>query len=120
MTQLKILTAAAVLVSLASAPAFAQTVRTPHTNWGVTHDNSGWNGYNNGGWSQQSLTIEGTVISDGRGNGFTLRAANGQTWQVQVQGAEPAGLSRGDVVRVFGPTRNSTVLATGLRILQNR
>jgi opacity protein-like surface antigen len=52
MTHLKILmTAAAVLVSLASAPAFAQTVRTPHTNWGVTHDNSGWNGYNNGGYN---------------------------------------------------------------------
>ena len=52
MTQLKILmTAAAVLVSLASAPAFAQTVRTPPTNWGVTHDNSGWNGYNNGGYN---------------------------------------------------------------------
>ena len=48
MTQLKILmTAAAVLVSMASAPAFAQTVRTPHANWAVTHDNSGWNGYNN-------------------------------------------------------------------------
>ena len=26
-------------------------VRTPHTNWGVTHDNSGWNGYNNGGYN---------------------------------------------------------------------
>ena len=52
MTQLKILmTAGAVLVSLASAPAFAQTVRTPQTNWGVTHDNSGWNGYNNGGYN---------------------------------------------------------------------
>ena len=52
MTQLKILmTAAAVLVSLASAPAFAQTVRTPHANWAVTHDNSGWNGYNNGGYN---------------------------------------------------------------------
>ena len=37
MTQLKILmTAAAVLVSLASAPAFAQTARTLHTNKGVT------------------------------------------------------------------------------------
>jgi hypothetical protein len=52
MTQLKILmTAAAVLVSLASAPAFAQTIRTPHANWAVTHDNSGWNGYNNGGYN---------------------------------------------------------------------
>ena len=52
MTQLKILmTAGAVLVSLASAPAFAQTVRTPQTNWAVTHDNSGWNGYNNGGYN---------------------------------------------------------------------
>jgi len=52
MTQLKILmTAAAVLVSMASAPAFAQTVRTPHANWAVTHDNSGWNGYNNGGYN---------------------------------------------------------------------
>ena len=52
MTKLKILmTAAAVLVSMASAPAFAQTVRTPHANWAVTHDNSGWNGYNNGGYN---------------------------------------------------------------------
>ena len=52
MTQLKILmTAAAVLVSMASAPAFAQTIRTPHANWAVTHDNSGWNGYNNGGYN---------------------------------------------------------------------
>jgi opacity protein-like surface antigen len=52
MTQLKILmTAAAVLVSMASAPAFAQTVRTPHADWAVTHDNSGWNGYNNGGYN---------------------------------------------------------------------
>ena len=52
MTQLKILmTAAAVLVSMASAPVFAQTVRAPHTNWAVTHDNSGWNGYNNGGYN---------------------------------------------------------------------
>ena len=52
MTRLKILmTAATVLVSLASAPAFAQTVRTPHTNWGATHDNSGWNGYNGDGYN---------------------------------------------------------------------
>lgn len=52
MTQLKILmTAATVLVSLASAPVFAQAVRTPHTGAGVTHDNSGWNGYNNGGYN---------------------------------------------------------------------
>ena len=52
MTQLKILmTAAAVLVSLASAPVFAQTARTLHTNKGVTYDNSGWNGYNGGGYN---------------------------------------------------------------------
>ena len=52
MTQLKILmTAAAVLVSLASAPVFAHAVRTPHTNGSVTYDNSGWNGYNNGGYN---------------------------------------------------------------------
>lgn len=66
------------------------------------------------------MTIEGTVINDYRGNGFTLRAANGQTWLVQVQAAVPAGISRGDVVRVFGPTRSNTILATGLRILENR
>lgn len=57
---------------------------------------------------------------DGRGKGFTLRATNGQVWQVQVQDTQPVALSRGDVVRVFGPTRNTTVLASGLRILQNR
>ena len=52
MTQLKIvMTAAAVLVSLASAPVFAQTARTLHTNQGVTYDNSGWNGYNGGGYN---------------------------------------------------------------------
>lgn len=52
MNQLKILiTAAAVLASMASAPVFAQTVRAPHTNWTVAHDNSGWNGYNNGGYN---------------------------------------------------------------------
>ena len=36
---------------LESAPAFAQPIRTPHANWAVTHDNSGWNGYNNGGYN---------------------------------------------------------------------
>ena len=57
MTQLKIvMTAAAVLVSLASAPVFAQTARTLHTNKGVTYDNSGWNGYNGGGYNNTGST----------------------------------------------------------------
>jgi hypothetical protein len=50
MTQLKILmTAAALLVPLASTPVFAQTARA--TDYGRTYDNSGWNGYNNGGYN---------------------------------------------------------------------
>jgi opacity protein-like surface antigen len=52
MTRLKILTtAAALLVSLASAPVFAQAARTPHASPQTTYDNSGWNGYNNGGYN---------------------------------------------------------------------
>jgi hypothetical protein len=48
MTQLKILmTAAALLVSLASTPVFAQAARAQN----ATYDNSGWNGYNNGGYN---------------------------------------------------------------------
>ena len=50
MTQLKILmTSAAVLVSLASAPVLAHALRAPHSGPATTYDNSGWNGYNNGG-----------------------------------------------------------------------
>jgi len=49
MAQLKILTtAAALLVSLATTPVFVQTVRAPQNS---TYDNSGWNGYNNGGYN---------------------------------------------------------------------
>jgi hypothetical protein len=48
MTQLILTTAAAILVSLAATPVFAQTVRAPQS---LTHDNSGWNGYNNGGYN---------------------------------------------------------------------
>jgi BA14K-like protein len=68
MTQLKILTtAAAVLVSLASTPVFAQDAPyyRPQGGWGFgsapyaapyygqnwTYDNSGWNGYNTGGYN---------------------------------------------------------------------
>lgn len=100
----------------------------PPTNPNWTRPNPGHNngynpGYNNGAWSQQNFTIEGTVISNvsyGRSNSFTLRATNGQVWNVQAQGTQPVGLSRGDIVRVFGPTRNNMVMASGLRILQNR
>lgn len=81
--------------------------------------NPGYNAGNNGAWGTQTVTIEGTVISNNAGRSFTLRSTNGQVWQVQVQGSAPAGLDRGDVVRVFGPTRGLSVLATGLRILQN-
>jgi uncharacterized membrane protein YedE/YeeE len=50
-TQLKILmTAAAVLVSMTSAPVFAQAARhATSAPQNATYDNSGWNGYNNGG-----------------------------------------------------------------------
>jgi opacity protein-like surface antigen len=53
MTKLKLLTAAAaLLVPLASAPVFAQ-VRPLHLDrtQTQTNDNSGWNGYNNGGYN---------------------------------------------------------------------
>ena len=45
------MTAAAVLVSLASAPVFAHTARTLLIRPGATYDNSGWNGYNGGGYN---------------------------------------------------------------------
>ena len=48
MTQLKILTAAAaILVSLAATPVFAQAAHAPQN---ASYDNSGWNGYNGGGY----------------------------------------------------------------------
>jgi hypothetical protein len=53
MTKLKLLTAAAaLLVPLASAPVFAK-VRPLHLDrtQTQTNDNSGWNGYNNGGYN---------------------------------------------------------------------
>jgi hypothetical protein len=50
MTKLKMLTTAAtLLVSLASAPVFAQPVRAHHASQNASYDNSGWNGYNAGG-----------------------------------------------------------------------
>jgi hypothetical protein len=50
MTKLMMLTTAAtLLVSLASAPVFAQPVRAHHASQNTSYDNSGWNGYNNGG-----------------------------------------------------------------------
>jgi hypothetical protein len=52
MTQLKILTTAAGLVlSLASTPVLAQVVRAPFAGQNQTYDNSGWNGYNDGGYN---------------------------------------------------------------------
>jgi hypothetical protein len=52
MTKLKILTTAPALVmSLASAPVFAQSVRTAYASPNTTYDNSGWNGHNNGGYN---------------------------------------------------------------------
>ena len=51
MTRLKILmTAAALLVPLALAPAFAQAAGSPYSSPNTTYDNSGWNGYNGGGY----------------------------------------------------------------------
>ena len=70
--------------------------------------------------SAQNVTLEGTVVSDGRGNGFTLRTANGQQFFVQVQGGETYGLNRGDVVRVFGKTNGNRFFALSMRILSNR
>jgi len=52
MTQLKILTtAAALLVSLASMPVFAQATPATFHGQNSTYDNSGWNGYNDGGYN---------------------------------------------------------------------
>lgn len=109
-------------------PNWNRPAYTPGYRPGTTPNNGNWNrpvnrpgyGSNGGNWSQQNTTVEGTVISNGAGRNFTLRATNGQVWQVQVQGSAPVGLSRGDVVRVFGPTRGTSVLASGLRVLQNR
>ena len=75
---------------------------------------------NSYGDSAQNITVEGTVVSDGRGNGFTLRTANGQQFFVQVQGGEPYGLSYGDTVRVFGATSGNRFYAKSMRILANR
>ncbi len=72
------------------------------------------------GDSAQNITVEGTVVSDGRGNAFTLRTANGQQFFVQVQGGEPYGLSYGDTVRVFGATNGNRFFAKSMRILSNR
>jgi hypothetical protein len=50
MTKLKMLTTAAtLLVSLASTPVFAQSVHVHRAGQNAPYDNSGWNGYNNGG-----------------------------------------------------------------------
>jgi hypothetical protein len=52
MIRLKILmTAAALPVPLASALAFAQAARSPYSSPNTTYDNSGWNGYNGGGYN---------------------------------------------------------------------
>lgn len=75
------------------------------------------NGY---GDSAQNITVEGTVVSDGRGNGFTLRTANGQQFFVQVQSGETYGLSYGDMVRVFGASSGNRFYAKSMRILSNR
>lgn len=72
------------------------------------------------GDSAQNITVEGTVISDTRGNGFTLRTANGQQYFVQVQGGEAYGLSYGDTVRVFGATNGNRFYAKSMRITANR
>ncbi len=72
------------------------------------------------GGNQQNVTLEGTVVSDGRGNGFTLRTSNGQQFFVQVQGGEPYGINRGDVVRVFGKSDGNRFFALSMRIVSNR
>ncbi len=71
-------------------------------------------------WNQQNVTLEGTVINDLRGNSFTLRTSNGQTYVVQVQGNEAYGLNRNDVVRVFGTINGNRFNALSMRILANR
>ena len=87
----------------------------PRPNW---NQQPTWNQQPN--WNQSNVTLEGTVISDSRGNGFTLRTANGQQLVVQVQGGEPYGISRGDVVRVFGKVNGNHFNALSTRILTNR
>lgn len=80
----------------------------PQPNW-----NQSWN-------NQPNMTLEGTVISDFRGNGFTLRSNDGRQVFVQVQGGETYSVSRGDVVRVFGPVFGNRFNARSMRILVNR
>ena len=77
MTQLNILTtAAALLMSLAATPVFAQTVRAPQNS---TYDNSGWNGYNNGGYNNTWFDGQ-TYRSDPKPPGEDIAAdtANGK------------------------------------------
>ena len=71
-------------------------------------------------YNQQNVTVEGTVVSDFRGNGFTLRTNTGQQFFVQVRGGEASAISRGDVVRVFGQTNGNHFNALSMRILANR
>ena len=94
MSQLKILTsAAAVLVSLASTPVLAQNApyyraeggsgfgpapyAAPYYGQNWTYDNSGWNGYNNGGYN--NTWFDGrTYRSDPRPEGEDI-AADGRS-----------------------------------------
>ncbi|HEX9995558.1 MAG TPA: hypothetical protein VGB45_00320 [Abditibacterium sp.] len=70
--------------------------------------------------SNSRRTIEGIVISDLRGNDFSIRTSNGQTVRVVAVRGESDRIDRGDIVRVTGSYSGNTFNARTVSILRDR
>jgi len=63
-------------------------------------------------------TLTGTVTTNPSGNRFTMRASNGTTYAVRALWGEPAGITAGDRVRVYGSWRDGIIAASNVRMLR--
>lgn len=63
-------------------------------------------------------TLTGTVTTNPSGNRFTMRGSNGNTYAVRALSGEPAGITAGDRVRVYGAWRNGMIAASNVRMLR--
>lgn len=64
-------------------------------------------------------TLTGIVTTNPSGNRFTMRSTNGKTYAVLASNGEPAGLSAGDRVRVYGAWRDGMIEASNVRMLRH-
>ncbi len=87
----------------------------------ANNSDSNANGISNTNRSpRDKRTLTGTVTTNPSGDRFTMRGTNGNTYAVRALSGEPAGLTAGDRVRVYGAWQGGLIAASNVRMLRQR